>query len=110
IGLYGLLSEAVTSRTTEIGVRMAIGAQRGQVLRMFLFDAARLLAIGIGAGTAIALVASRLIASLLFRVSPLSFSAIALPGTVLATVGWLATWVPARRASRVDPMTALRAE
>jgi putative ABC transport system permease protein len=110
IGLYGLLSETVTSRTTEIGVRMAIGAQRGQVLRMFLFDAARLLAIGIGAGTAIALVASRLIASMLFGVSPLSFSAIAIPAAMLAMAGWLATWVPARRASRVDPMTALRAE
>jgi len=67
-------------------------------LRMFLFDAARLLAIGIGAGTAIALAASRLIASLLFGVSPLSFSAIVLPAAVLAMAGWLSTWVPARRA------------
>jgi predicted permease len=110
IGLYGLLSEAVTSRTTEIGVRMAIGAERGQVLRMFLVDAARLLAIGIGAGTAIGLGASRLIASRLFGVSPLSFSAIILPAAVLAITGSLATLVPARRASRVDPMTALRPE
>jgi predicted permease len=110
IGLYGLLAESVASRTAEIGIRMAIGAQRGDVLRMFLFDAARLTAIGLIAGTASALVASRFVSSMLFGVSPSSFSAIALPCTVLSAAALIATYVPARRASKTEPIKALRAE
>jgi predicted permease len=104
IGIYGVLSYVVGQRTQEIGIRMALGAQRGDVLRAFLGDGARLTLIGIAAGGAAALVLTRLMASILFDVKPtdpLTFGGVAL---LLCAIALLACYIPARRAASLDPM------
>jgi predicted permease len=108
IGLYGAMSYAVAQRTAEFGVRQAIGAARSDILRLVLADGLRVSLAGIAAGTAAAWAATRLIAGMLFHVpavDPLTFGAVAI---VLAAVALAASWLPARRATRVDPLTALR--
>jgi putative ABC transport system permease protein len=108
VGIYGVMSHMVGKRTNEIGIRMALGAQPSDVLRMTIAQGARLAAFGIAIGIVGALVLTRLMASLLFRVKPadpLTFLAVTLG---LGTVALLACYVPARRAMRVDPMVALR--
>lgn len=110
IGLYGVMSYAVARRTSEIGVRMALGAPRGSVLWMVLRETLVLAAIGIAIGLPAALAASRLVASRLYGLSandPLTIVAAAL---LLAAVAALAGFIPARRASQVDPIVALRYE
>ena len=110
VGVYGVMSFTVAQRTHEIGIRMALGASRGQVMYMVLATGGRLALAGIGIGAAGALVLTRFISSLLFNVSPadpLTFIAISL---FLASVALFATYVPARRAMKVDPMKALRYE
>ena len=110
IGLYGVMAFAVTQRQQEIGIRMAIGAQRRDILQMVLTDGLKLVVIGVGVGLAGSLIFVRVIQGLLFGVSaydPLTFMAIAGLLTVIAT---LACLLPARRATKVDPMVALRAE
>jgi predicted permease len=110
LGIYGVLSFAVTQRTQEIGVRMALGAQPGEVLRMIVRQGLAMLAIGLTVGLAAALALSRLIVHLLFDVrpsDPLSYVSVAL---LLVVVTVLASYLPARRAMRVDPMIALRDE
>jgi putative ABC transport system permease protein len=110
IGIYGVMAYAVTERTHELGVRIALGADRGDVLRIVLGEAAWLAACGVGLGVAGALGATRLIQTLLFGVTPtdaLTFAAIAI---LLAATALVASYIPARRAMRVDPMVALRYE
>ena len=109
-GIYGVISYTVAQRTQEIGIRMALGAQRGHVLQMVMGQGLGLTVLGIGLGLAGALALTRLIETLLFGISatdPLTFIAIAL---LLMAVALLACWIPARRAARVDPLVALRYE
>lgn len=104
------MSYSVAQRAPEMGSRMAIGAQPGQVLRMILGEGLRLVWAGIALGLLLSLAATRLMTSLLFDVSatdPLTFIAISV---LLSGVAALAAWVPARRATAVDPMIALRCE
>ncbi|MGE5322867.1 MAG: ADOP family duplicated permease [Actinomycetota bacterium] len=109
-GLYSVLSYLVTQRTREIGIRMALGAQRGHVLRLVMQHAALLTAAGLGTGLLIAFLGARLVSSMLFDVSahdPLTFAAVT---CAMAVIALLAALVPVRRAMRVDPMVALRYE
>ena len=110
VGVYGVVAYSVGERTHEIGVRMAIGARAADVERMVLTDGLRLAAAGVALGSALALALTRLIRGLLFEVSatdPATFVAVA---AGLIVVAMLASYVPARRATRVDPMTAIRGE
>lgn len=110
IGLYGVLSYGVARRTSEIGIRKALGAGEGAVIRMILGETTWLLAGGVVAGLALAYGSLRLIQSRLFGLAPEDPVAIGLAVAVLAAVALIAAWLPARRASRVDPMVAIRWE
>ena len=110
IGIYGVLSYAVAARTREIGVRIAIGARRRDVVAMVLGNAARLAGLGLVAGLAAALLLTRLLSGILFDVKPFDLATYAAVSALLFGVALLAALVPARRASSVDPMTALRQE
>ncbi|HYL09462.1 MAG TPA: ABC transporter permease [Candidatus Acidoferrales bacterium] len=110
IGLYGLISYNVARRTNEIGIRMALGAQRGDVVRMILREAGILLGIGLAAGTALSLLAAKTASSLLFGLKPRNPVTLAAAIAALAAVTLAASFLPARRASRLDPMVALRDE
>jgi predicted permease len=110
VGLYGVLSYLTTQRTGEIGVRMALGAQRGQVLRLLLGDGLRPALYGLTLGLAASVAAVRLIQSMLYGTRPLDPAIFAAVAATLLTVAALACLVPAWRASRIDPMRALRTE
>lgn len=110
VGLYGTMSYAVARRTNEIGIRMALGAQRTNVLWVVLRESLLLVAIGVGCGIPIALWAQRFLVSLLFGLKPADPSTIVSATALLALVVLLAAYLPARRASRVDPLVALRYE
>ena len=110
IGIYGLMSYSVQQRTQELGIRMALGAGKRDVLKLMLRQGLTLTFTGVLVGLAIAFGMTRLLATLLYGVhayDPLTFSTVPL---VLAAVALIATYIPARRALRVDPLTALRYE
>ncbi|MGD8816624.1 MAG: ADOP family duplicated permease [Acidobacteriota bacterium] len=108
LGVYGVVSHAVASRTREIGVRMALGADRGAVLRMVIRQGALMIGAGAALGLAGALAAARLVEALLYRVSPFDPATFAAVGALLVVVASIAVLVPARRALRVDPIVALQ--
>ncbi len=110
IGLYGTIAYSVVRRTNEIGIRMALGAQRSQVFRMVLREAALLMLMGLAFGLPLAMGATRWIKSFLFGTSPLDLAGIGAAILVLVMVSTLAGFLPARRAMQVDPMAALRYE
>jgi putative ABC transport system permease protein len=108
MGIYGVLSFAVAQRTGEIGIRMALGAERGRVLALVLRDAALLALVGLTIGVAVALALTRVLRTMLFEVTttdPVTYAGMA---AVLALAVFAASWIPARRAARVDPVIALR--
>jgi len=110
VGLYSLISLIVTARTREIGVRIALGAGRTQIVRLVLAGAGKLLILGIVIGLALTLSAERLIKSVLFGVSPLDAVSLVAAVAVLAAVSLLAAFLPARRAASIDPLDAMRIE
>jgi predicted permease len=110
IGIYGVLAYAVVERTQEIGIRMALGAQRRNVLALVLRNGAILTTIGIALGLTVAAAATRLLQSMLFGVAPLDPSTFIAVSLTFGAVATLASYVPARRATEVDPMVALRSD
>ena len=110
IGIYGVLAYLVTQRVQEIGVRLAIGAAPGDVVRLFVREGATLTCIGLVCGLAGALAAAQALTSLLFGVEATDPSTFAGVAVALTFVAFVATYVPARRAARVDPMTAPRTD
>ena len=110
VGIYGVTSHVVGERTHEIGIRVALGAQRGDVLRTVIRDGIFMAGIGIVAGICGALAFTRLLSSLLFQIAPTDPATYSAVTVILATVALLASYIPARRATRVDPVVALRQE
>jgi ABC-type antimicrobial peptide transport system permease subunit len=110
LGLYGVIAYMVTRRRNEIGVRVALGADRAQVVRLVLREALLLLATGLAVGTALAVWAGRAAAALLFGLKPYDPVSLAAAVTLLTSIALLASYVPARRAARLEPMAALREE
>jgi ABC-type antimicrobial peptide transport system permease subunit len=110
LGLYGVLAYSVTQRTRELGLRMAVGAQRSDLLQMVLNNGLKLAAIGVFLGITGGIAGARLIASLLFGVAPTDVPTFIGVGAVLFIAALAASYVPALRATKVDPMVALRYE
>jgi ABC-type antimicrobial peptide transport system permease subunit len=110
VGLYGVLSYSVGQRTREIGVRMALGAQSADVVSMVVRHGFKLASLGLLLGAAAAFALTRLLRTVLYEVSPFDPASFAAVAIVLALIGLFACWLPARRATRVNPIEALRAE
>jgi ABC-type antimicrobial peptide transport system permease subunit len=110
VGLYGVISYSVSQRTREIGVRMALGAQRSSVYRLILFEAGRLIAVGVMVGLIGAIGAASLMRKLLFGVPAWDAMTLSAVAGLLACVALLATFLPAHRAASANPIDALRAE
>ena len=110
VGVYGAMAYAANQRTHEIGIRTALGAQRGDVVRLVMRDGAKIALFGIASGIAGALALTHLMSSLLFEVKPTDPATFAWVAMLLAFVVLAACYIPARRAMRVDPMVALRYE
>jgi ABC-type antimicrobial peptide transport system permease subunit len=110
VGLYGVLSYVVAQRTREIGVRMALGAEASRVRRMVVVQGTRVVAIGVVIGVAVAIMSTRALGTLLFGVPALDVATFVGMSASMLVVGLLASYMPARRASTVDPMESLRGE
>jgi len=110
VGLYGLTTQSVARRTREIGIRMAVGAQPANILTLILKRALALCVMGIALGVVFSLAASRLVAAMLYGVSPNDALSLMATSFALLLIGLIAAYVPARRAMRVNPMAALRHE
>jgi putative ABC transport system permease protein len=110
VGIYGVIAYAVSRRTREVGIRIALGAKRGDVLRIVLQDAFRLTAIGLGIGLVVSLGLSRFLAGLLFGVSPTDAITFLGVSVLLTGAALLASYIPAMRAARINPNIALRYE
>jgi putative ABC transport system permease protein len=110
VGIYGVIAYTVSQRTQEFGLRMALGANRGDVLRLVLSHGARLMAVGIGLGLVASFGLTRLMATLLYGTSPTDPVTLMAVALLLALIALAACYFPARRAMRVDPMVALRHE
>ena len=110
IGIYGVMAYSVNQRTRELGIRMALGASRSDVLRLVVVQAFRLTLMGVVVGLVASVAASRLIASMLFDVSPTDIVTFIVVPVLLAASALAASYLPALRATRIDPMVALRYE
>ncbi len=110
VGLYGLVSYSVSLRTHEIGMRISLGALPAQIVRMVIGQGLTLISVGVVAGVAISLMVTRVLRGFLFGVSPTDPATLGAITVVLVTVALVACWLPARRATRVDPLVALRHE
>jgi ABC-type lipoprotein release transport system permease subunit len=110
IGLYGVVSHEVVQRTGEIGIRMALGARRRDVLFLFLGNSLKVIAVGLALGTALAFALARVLRTFLFEVEPTDPATFAGVAILFTAVALLACYIPARRATKVDPMTVLRYE
>jgi ABC-type antimicrobial peptide transport system permease subunit len=108
VGVYGVLSYTVATRTRELGIRTALGGRPANIARLILGQGLTLVAWGLGLGIALSLAAGRLLESLLFQVKPDDWSTFAVVCALLVAVGALAGYLPARAASRIDPVVALR--
>jgi putative ABC transport system permease protein len=109
-GIYGVLGHAVAQRTREIGIRIALGAARRDILRMVLSEGGKLAAAGVVLGLIVSYLMTQFLRALLYGVTPTDPLTFALVALLLLSTALIACWIPARRASRVDPMIALRAE
>jgi putative ABC transport system permease protein len=110
LGLYGVLALAVTEQRREIGIRMALGARKGDVLSQVLRNSLSMLIVGLAAGLVGAFALTRVLRSLLFNVSALDPVALSAACVLMTLIGMLAAWIPARRATQVDPIVELRHE
>ncbi len=108
VGIAGVLTFSVSARTNEIGIRMSLGAESGQLQRMILAEGGVLLVAGLALGVLGSLVATRMIQGLLFGVAPDDPMTLGLVAVVMATVGIVACWIPAARAAKIDPWVAVR--
>jgi ABC-type antimicrobial peptide transport system permease subunit len=108
VGIYGIMTYTVTQRTNEIGIRLALGAQRGRVRAMVLRETGWLAMFGVIAGIAIALGLGRLVKSMLYGLSPNDPISLTSAALLLLAIAIIAAWIPAARASRIEPMEALR--
>ena len=110
VGLYGVKAYSVARRTREIGIRLALGAERGEILRMFLRESVVTLSIGIVLGLVLAALTGKLLSGMLYQISPLDPVSFITAPLVLAVAALIATWLPAHRATRIAPTEALRTE
>ena len=108
VGLYGVLAYSVTQRSREVGIRIALGADRTAVLRLILGQGMRLAAVGLAIGLAASLAVTRLMTALLFAVSPTDVPTFVIVSVLLAAVAFAASFIPAWRAARIDPIVAMR--